>query len=86
MLAYNLIPKTKIMNREDELIEEVKNMPVETTGEPVDQLLPEEDDADEENEEFAGDEPYEGIREENDEDDDLVDDNMSGMPVIPSPS
>ena len=32
------------------------------------------------------DEPYEGIRHGDDEDEGLVDDNMSGMPVIPSPS
>ncbi len=32
------------------------------------------------------DEPYEGIRHGDGEDEGLVDDNMSGMPVVPSPS
>ncbi|RYY20484.1 MAG: hypothetical protein EOP41_09015 [Sphingobacteriaceae bacterium] len=53
------------------------------TGEPTDQLSPEEDleDLDADN----ADESYEGIQ-QNDEDEDLVDDNMTEMPVVPSPS
>lgn len=46
---------------------------------------PEDDDKDLSiKEEALDDEPYEGIHE--DDDDDLVDDNMTTMPVIPSPS
>ena len=111
-----------------------EELPLTTTGEPTDQLAPEEtddfdedddlgendgletdqsdfdnepldDDADLDEDEvkrlFPGEdsysendndedneteEPYEGIRHGDDEDEGLVDDNMSGMPVIPSPS
>ena len=104
-----------------------KELTVSTTGEPTDQLLPEEtepetdDNQDTEDEEFDNesitdddedldedevkrlfpgeddytedadddgedDEPYEGLRYGDREDEGLVDDNMSGMPVIPSPS
>ncbi|RYE36291.1 MAG: hypothetical protein EOP42_03890 [Sphingobacteriaceae bacterium] len=60
---------------------------VTVTGEPTDQLSPEEDlendlDGDTEDDE----EPYEGIRHDEDEDEGMVDDNMTGMPVVPSPS
>ncbi len=37
-------------------------------------------------EDETDEEPYEGIRKEGEDDDDLVDDNMTGMPVVPSPS
>lgn len=96
--------------------------PVTTTGEPTDQLAPDESDAidkdidaddtefdetpiedDDEDldddevkrlfpsdDQYAEDdddeEPYEGIRQGEQEDEGLVDDNMTGMPVIPSPS
>lgn len=103
-----------------------EEMLLSTTGEPTDQLGPEEneDDTDQDLEDddldtsqadfddepmeddedldedevkrlFPGeddytkdddDEPYEGIHSEDDEDEGLADDNMSGMPVIPSPS
>ncbi len=109
-----------------------EELPLSTTGEPTDQLAPEEDDDFEDDDEmddeddteldsdlsdfdnepmdddedldedevkrlFPGedtysgdneddDEPYEGIRHGDEEDEGLVDDNMSGMPVIPSPS
>lgn len=111
-----------------------EELPVNTTGEPTDQLSPEEttpetddsentdeeeiDDVDEgdaefddepiaddddldddevkrlfpgednftEDEDDDDDEPYEGIRHGDQEDEGLVDDNMSAMPVIPSPS
>lgn len=66
--------------KNDNLSEE--EMPVTVTGEPTDQLIPEEDLDETEND----DEPYEGIRHEDDEDDDMIDDNMTGMPVVPSPS
>jgi len=65
-----------------------EEIPVTVTGEPTDQLSPEEDledndlDGDTEND----DEPYEGIRHGEDEDEGMVDDNMTGMPVVPSPS
>ncbi len=102
-----------------------KEFPLAATGEPTDQLAPEEDDLgdddleDEANTEdeafddepmedeedldedevkrlFPGEddytkdeedeEPYEGIRHGDEEDEGLVDDNMTGMPVVPSPS
>ncbi len=93
-----------------------KEFPLAATGEPTDQLAPEEDDLEDddledeantedeafddepiEDEEdldedevkrlFPGDEePYEGIRHGDEEDEGLVDDNMTGMPVVPSPS
>lgn len=102
-----------------------KEFPLAATGEPTDQLAPEEDDLEDydledeantedeafddepiEDEEdldedevkrlFPGEddytkdeedeEPYEGIRHGDEEDEGLVDDNMTGMPVVPSPS
>jgi hypothetical protein len=112
-----------------------EELPVNTTGEPTDQLSPDEaepetddledtdddevDDIDEGDAEFDeepiadededldddevkrlfpseddytdsedddDEEPYEGIRHGDKEDEGLVDDNMSSMPVIPSPS
>lgn len=96
-----------------------EEFPLSTSGEPTDQLAPEEDgfeddseadfddepmdddddlDKDEVKRLFPGEdsysendlddeeEPYEGIRSGDEEDEGLVDDNMSGMPVIPSPS
>lgn len=101
-----------------------EQMPIVTSGEPTDQLEPEEDEIDDNNSEetddadfdetpiadddddldddevkrlFPGEddytndddseeEPYEGIRHGDQEDEGLVDDNMSTMPVIPSPS
>ncbi len=70
--------------KNDNLSEE--KMPVTVTGEPADQLSPEEDLAEDMDETEADEEPYEGIRHEGEGDDDLVDDNMTGMPVVPSPS
>ncbi|MGI4804197.1 MAG: hypothetical protein ACRYFL_05460 [Janthinobacterium lividum] len=68
-----------------------EELPIIVTGEPTDQLAPDDDDFDEEDldidEDFDNDdEPYEGIRHDDDEDDDMIDDNMTGMPVVPSPS
>ena len=117
-----------------------KEFPLATTGEPTDQLAPEDDDLEDDDledddledddledddlEEEAGtddeafddepiedeedldedevkrlfpgednytkdeedEEPYEGIRHGNEEDEGLIDDNMTGMPVVPSPS
>ncbi len=61
--------------------------PIEDDDEDLDEdevkrLFPGEDDYTKNDDE---DEPYEGIHDE-DDDEGLVDDNMSGMPVIPSPS
>lgn len=67
-----------------------KEFPLAVTGEPTDQLAPEEDDLDDDldtnDAEIDEDEPYEGIRHGEEEDEGMVDDNMSGMPVVPSPS
>ncbi|MGI4020382.1 MAG: hypothetical protein ACRYFA_02650 [Janthinobacterium lividum] len=124
----------------NQLNSSLDELPLTTTGEPTDQLTPEEDeelddtdldeddldddtnlddiepntddaefdeipldddeedlDEDEVSRLFPGensyqedepddDEPYEGIRKKGKEGDDLVDDNMTGMPVVPSPS
>ena len=63
-------------------------IPTSVTGEPTDQLSPEEDlDDNSELEDTAiDDEPYEGIHHGDEDDEDMVDDNMTGMPVVPSPS
>ena len=50
----------------------------------VKRLFPSEDSYTED--EGDEEEPYEGIRHGDEEEEGLVDDNMSGMPVIPSPS
>lgn len=67
-----------------------KEFPVILTGEPTDQLAPEEDDLEDDldtnDTETDDDEPYEGIRHGEEEDEGMVDDNMTGMPVVPSPS
>lgn len=67
-----------------------KEFPVTLTGEPTDQLAPDddglEDDLDTNDTETDDDEPYEGIRHGEEDDEDMVDDNMTGMPVVPSPS
>lgn len=100
------------MATKNQLNSSLEELPLTTTGEPTDQLSPEDDedlddaefdetpladddedlDEDEVSRLFPGEnsytqdeEPYEGIRKES-EDDDLVDDNMTGMPVVPSPS
>lgn len=52
----------------------------------VKRLFPGEDTYSGSNENEDDEEPYEGIRHGDEEDEGLVDDNMSGMPVIPSPS
>ncbi len=67
-----------------------KEFLITLTGEPTDQLAPDdddlEDDLDTNDAEIDDDEPYEGIRHGEEEDEGMVDDNMSGMPVVPSPS
>ncbi|MVN22916.1 hypothetical protein [Mucilaginibacter arboris] len=62
--------------------------PIEDEDEDLDddevkRLFPGEDSYTEDEDD---DEPYEGIRHGDQEDEGLVDDNMTGMPVIPSPS
>lgn len=53
----------------------------------VKRLFPGEDDYTEDEDDVDEDEePYEGIRHGDEEEEGLVDDNMSGMPVVPSPS
>lgn len=52
----------------------------------VKRLFPGEDTYSGNNEDEDEEEPYEGIRHGDEEDEGLVDDNMTGMPVIPSPS
>lgn len=54
--------------------------------EEVKRLFPGQDDFAEEEEDDEDEEPYEGIRHGDQEDEGLVDDNMSSMPVIQSPS
>lgn len=63
-------------------------MPATITGEPTDQLSPDEnlDNQDLEITENEDDEPYEGIHQGEEDNDDMIDDNMTGMPVVPSPS
>lgn len=61
---------------------------IETTNTPQFFSAPDEEDEGfdsdtDENDIDFDDEPYEGIRE--DDDDDLIDDNMTGVPVIPVP-
>ncbi|MGI4751729.1 MAG: hypothetical protein ACRYFB_13950 [Janthinobacterium lividum] len=69
-----------------------EEMPTTVTGEPTDQLSPEDDDLEEDDlaMDDAGidddEEPYEGIHHGDEDDEDMVDDNMTGMPVVPSPS
>lgn len=65
-----------------------KEFPLAVTGEPTDQLAPDEDldDLDADDAGTNDDEPYEGIRQGDEEDEGMVDDNMTGMPVVPSPS
>lgn len=63
--------------------------PIEDEDEDLDEdevkrLFPGEDSYTEEDDDEE--EPYEGIRHGDQEDEGLVDDNMTGMPVIPSPS
>ncbi len=67
-----------------------KEIPATVTGEPTNQLAPEEDDLEDDldidDADIDDEEPYEGIRHGEEEDEGMVDDNMSGMPVVPSPS
>lgn len=51
----------------------------------VKRLFPGEDSYTKDGED-TDDEPYEGIRHSDKEEEGMVDDNMSGMPVVPSPS
>lgn len=77
-------PKTNPDDFDDEPMDDDEDL----DDDEVKRLFPGEDSytKSDDDDDLDDDEPYEGIRHGNEEDEGLVDDNMTGMPVIPSPS